>query len=165
MKHTYFIDAMATSHCDNNTEVQAMYSALETALSQYQWYYQQASETKFVTVDVQTTKAIQTTLNFLYAQGQDSVADRLEEVVYDLDKSTLTKSKVLTKAKVLIRKEMTKVFKVKRYEDKFAKLMGEAFIEHCEEFQLDKAPEDLDNQYKFDMKYNYEPDWDYNSGR
>ncbi len=156
MKHTWFIEHMATTHCNNDEEVKAMYKALETALRQYQWYYQNASDKKFVTVDNQTRKAIETTLNLLRSQGHDSLIGEIEYALQDsLDDSTLTKSKVLTQAKRTMKSVMIETVKQERYDNVFGKLMGEAFIEHCNTFQLDEAPE------HFDLHFNPEPDEDY----
>ena len=156
MKHTWFIEHMATTHCNNDEEVKAMYNALETALMNYQWYYQNASDKKFVTVNNQTRKAVETTLELLRSQGHDSLISEIEYALQDsLDDSTLTKSKVITQAKRTMKSVMTEIVKQERYDNVFGKLMGEAFIEHCNTFQLDEAPEHFD--LHFEHWFSYEP--------
>ena len=150
MKHTEEFILFVEGTAKDDVESKAMYKALETALLHYQWHYQNASETKFVTVDAQTTKAIQATLDFLYAQGQDSVASEVEAVVSDLDKSTLTKTKVLTQAKRTMKATMLKHCNMKQgtYENKLATLMKDYFIYHCEELPLDEATEGMDIHFE-----------------
>jgi hypothetical protein len=149
MTHTDdFIYATEVYTNGNDEEKKAMYKALETALAKYQWYYQNASEKKFVTVDNQTRKAIDTVLKLLHDQGHYSLIGEVEYAL-DIDKSTLTKSKVLTKVKRILKAEMLKCesIKLSRYKDDLAELMCESFIEHCEVFPLDKAPETMDMHF------------------
>ena len=155
IEHTDNIEHIASAYCNSKEEVKVMYEAFETALRHYQWYYQNASEKKFVTVSNQTRKAVEITLNLLRYQGHDSLIGEIEYALQDsLDDSTLTKSKILTQAKQIMKSIMTKVIKPKLYDEDFGKRMGKAFVEYCETFPLDESPA------HFDLKFDPKPDYD-----
>ena len=163
MKSTYSLGIITDTLCRDDAEVQVVHLAFKHVLH-YQWAYQSASSRQFRDVKESNKRCVEQVLEMLNDQGQGSVSEQLEHVFYhSMDESTLTKSKVLTKVKQIMKVEVLKCSSIteSRYNNDFAQLMKEAFLEYCNEFPLTEAPFEYDTIFCENM----EPGWDYLSGR
>ncbi len=138
MKDNYIIEELK-EYCRDDVEVDAIYKALELALYEYQWQYQNASEKQYRDVSKSTSQAIDTTIKHLMDCGLEQLADEVLTALED-DGNILTKSKFLTKAKKTMKKHLVSYIGEPRYNRNLSVLLGEAFIEHCKKYPLKYAP-------------------------
>lgn len=159
MKHTKYFKYILEVYAEDDTESRALLGAMERALSHHQWQYQEAPNKDFRNVDNTTRRCGKHIMAILRANGQDILADQLEEALESALVSKLVKTKMLTQAKRTMKEYVLEYSDTtsKRYTEVFAKFMEESFLEHCKEFPLEHAPVGLD--------YFFEPDWDFMSNR
>lgn len=168
-KTTDEFDHVRTNLCEDDTEVKVITNALNEALALYQWEYQNACYRAKRDITNQLNKALIVVKEHLNFLGQYTLIQDLEEAFEGSD-AGLRISNILT----LVGKYMkncclnaTEPVKVqdekgksckwtyrsvsidkKRYENVFAKAMEKAFIEWCEVYPLDKAPDHFDNNFE-----------------
>ena len=158
VKTTYSLDIITDTICKNDIQIDMIRNILKNTLECYQWYYQTATDhQEYVNAANNSKIAVPKTTKLLRDSGQYTLADEVEEVLYnDPSTSILTKSKVLSQAKkfmkeaILGEKSMEKEYKRRlgKYNKKYSKLLGLAFKEWCEAYPLDSAPEHFDSNWE-----------------
>ncbi len=158
MKSTYSLELLVNTVCKDNAEVDTVHKALKDALHVYQWQYQKASERAFRDVKKSVSNAVKIVVEQLNALGYHQLAEDIPEALAD-DEDILTRSKFMTKATNLMKSSLLRSINKDRYTRDFAKIMRDAFSEHCEEYPLREVPghiqEELDN-IGWDDNYPYE---------
>ncbi len=138
------LEHITSNLCRGDAEIEAVTNALKEALAIYQWEYQKVTDRAKVNIEKQLNDALEVVKEHLEFLGQYTLIGDLEEV-FDQPDVGLAKTNILT----LIKRHM-KAYCVnngipsKRYNNEFAKNMTTAFIEWCEVYPLDEAPEHLD---------------------
>lgn len=135
----------------NDDKIDIIKEVLNHALSSYQWNYQIASDKPYRDVESSSSKAVEKVIELLKNVGQNSLADDVEDALYNAsDTSILTKKKVLSQVKKYMKVEMEiKGISKHDYSNFYNEITEKVFLEWCEFYQLDKVPEHFD--------YNWEP--------
>jgi len=184
MKSTYSLDIILNSTCKNDEQRQVVEQAFKHALDIYQWYYQNADSRPYRDVEKPIVKYTKKVVQRLREIGNQTLADEVEYVLYNDDKtSILTTKKILSQAKDSMKNELLakenmqenmktleKEFKEGKrtkeeietarnkfksnlkllpdhgitksvFNNEFAKILGDAFVEWCEEHHLNEAPD------------------------
>ncbi len=137
-------------YCRDDKEVDLVRRVLKETLCVYQWHYQTAKNKVYRDVENPSAKAIQRVLELLRDKGQNTLAEEMEDALYnDANSSVLVKSKVISQVtKYMKTLLLYNGMSTSRYKNDFARLMARAFIDHCKQYPLDKAPEHFDSNFE-----------------
>ncbi len=142
---------VTTNICKNDKQVDIVRTVLEKTLSLYQWHYQTATDNQqYRNAKSGASKSVAETIELLRNSGQDALADEVEVALHNNDAtSTLTRKKVLSQAKKHMKELLLDSgLPVGEYNKYYAKHLEKAFIEWCEIYPLDEAPEHFDNSFE-----------------
>jgi hypothetical protein len=123
---------------------------LQETLSLYQWHYQEASGKQYRNVSKSSKRVIKKVVSLLRGEGQNSLAKEVEDALVDMPEySTLTKNKVMSQVKKYMKAKMI-VHKISKqdYYDLYREIAEKSFVEWCEKYPLEKAPEYYDNDWE-----------------
>lgn len=153
---TSTLDTITNTLCRNDDEVNAVYAAIKSAATHYQWEYQNASKRQYRDISTANTRTLEEAIAILKGLGQNTTASSIEDTLSVAQESLLTESKTLTAAKRMLKRECTstrtRTISTSRYNRDFAALMIEAWKEWCEAYPIQMAPEGTD--------INWQPDED-----
>lgn len=150
-KSTYSLEILRKTVCQNEDEIVAVEYALNTVLELNQWAYQNTDDhQQYRDAKNAAIKARDKVVKLLRLKGDNTLANQVADALAEYPKdSTITRGKVLSNAKkvmkeeCLIRSEIT----IGRYNKDFSEYMELAFIELCQEYPLENAPDYFDSGF------------------